>query len=364
MRPDLVLRRAFWRAYVSGERRERELRYLFLEVTKRCNLSCRHCGSDCSSKRPDGELSAAEWITVVDDVRHDFGPGVVFVISGGEPLVFEGLFPLLGHIKSLGMRAGMVTNGFSLDERVIAGLESVGLYSITISLDGPEIPHTALRRHPDSWRRAIKALRLVAGSSIPVHDAVTCVFPANVDRLEETGELLASLGVKSWRMFRIFPKGRAAAEPELCLSIGQTRDMLDFIRDARPRFAKKGLNLSYSCELFLPFDLDLRVRREPFFCRSGINIASVLSDGRISGCSNNADDFIEGDIRLESLRTVWEREFSAFRERTQLKRGPCAACRHWSDCSGGPMHLRRRNDSGPDFCLVAGWPPDTGNDLH
>ena len=47
-----------FRLFRDNETRVHELNYLFWECTTRCNLHCRHCGSDCSvqSREPDMPL--------------------------------------------------------------------------------------------------------------------------------------------------------------------------------------------------------------------------------------------------------------------------------------------------------------------
>jgi len=64
-------------------------------VTRRCNLSCLHCGSDCAAAAGDSELSIDEWIAFVKSVHERFGTAPAFVITGGEPLVYP-------HLQRLG----------------------------------------------------------------------------------------------------------------------------------------------------------------------------------------------------------------------------------------------------------------------
>jgi AraC-like DNA-binding protein len=77
---------------------------------------------------------------------------------------------------------------------------------------------------------------LVATPSL-VFDVVTCVNQRNYQHLPEIRDYLVAKGVKQWRLFSIFPVGRAAHEPDMQLSNEQFRGMLDFIRDCRLRHA-------------------------------------------------------------------------------------------------------------------------------
>lgn len=71
-------------------------------------------------------------------------------VSGGEPLLFDGLDQLLQHAKDLGMLAAFTTNGMALSERRIEPL--VGLVDlIAVSLDGTPESHVRMRGHPRAF---------------------------------------------------------------------------------------------------------------------------------------------------------------------------------------------------------------------
>ena len=341
-----------WRLYKRLESREHRLTYLFLEITRRCNLKCRHCGSDCSASVDTPELTTDSWLKIISYVRDRFGRGVVFVVSGGEPLLHTNLEVIGRHIQSLDMKWGMVTNGFALSASRLAALQSAGLHSITISLDGGAEPHNWLRDNNKSFERALAAIERVAASDIDLADVVTCVFPGNLDDLDAVAELLVKAGMKSWRLFRIFPSGRAAENDELLLSFEQTWQMLDWIADNRRRYRKRGLKITASCEGYVPFAKDRKLREFPFFCRAGVNIASILCDGTITGCTNNDPTFYQGNILEDDLMSVWQNQFDEYRRRDWLSDTVCDSCDQVKDCQGGSIHLWKRGDRAPRFCYV------------
>ena len=98
------------------------------------------------------------------------------------------------------------------------------------------------------------------------------------------------------------------------------------------------MKVTFSCEGYLgPYEN--RVRDVPYFCHAGINIASVLIDGRICACPNiDRDAFNQGNIYQNNFYEVWEQRFEAFRDRRWTRRGPCADCKVWRDCLGNGMH--------------------------
>ncbi len=342
------LRRWALRAHRDLEIRDHVLQYLFLEITRRCDLSCLHCGSDCSRAAASPELDADSWLSIVDHMQARYAP--FFVITGGEPLVSPDLFRITGHLGRTGARWGMVTNGMALDRAAFERLSSCGMSSMTVSLDGLEESHNALRGSPRAFERAASAIGILGESGLAFRDAVTCARPGTLAELDAIGELLAGSGMNSWRIFRIFPRGRAAGRPELGLGGAETAALLEWIARMRPVYARRGLRLSYGCEGYVGLDLDRRIRDEPFFCKSGINIASILADGRISGCSNNPPGLAQGRLGRDEFADVWEGRFAEFRDRSWMRSGACADCAEWRDCLGSSIHLREPGRPGPAFC--------------
>jgi MoaA/NifB/PqqE/SkfB family radical SAM enzyme len=73
-----------------------KLRQLFFELTLKCNEACFHCGSNCGATRPDG-LPAEVYKSVLDEVKENFDISpMMLCITGGEPLLREDFFDILG----------------------------------------------------------------------------------------------------------------------------------------------------------------------------------------------------------------------------------------------------------------------------
>jgi radical SAM protein with 4Fe4S-binding SPASM domain len=336
-----------------AECKEHRLMYLFLEITRRCNLACRHCGSDCGSS--DGNhrsLTTASWEKLIADLAETFTPTPTIVLTGGEPVLHPDLQRILTALNQHRFRWGMVSNGYALDRSTLDLLLRKRIYSITLSLDGTERSHNRLRGKPDAYRRTVAALRLLVGQGIPEMDVVTCVNPMNQHELDSIAEDLIGIGVRSWRLFRIFPAGRAQGNRSLLLSPSETGRLIDWIAKNRQGYARRGLEVSYGCEGWLPFSVDRRIRTQPFFCRAGINIASILTDGTITGCTNNADRFFEGNVLENSFAYVWRNGFRQFRNRSWVEATECGACLHQKRCRGSSIHLWRDNPARPEFCYM------------
>lgn len=349
--PSFIAKRLF-RWYKKIEVQEHPLLYLFLEITRRCNLSCIHCGSDCSSSVHAPELTTESWISIIRYIKNVFGKSVTFVITGGEPLVHPDLEKITAEIQAQDMNWGMVTNGFALTETKWNNLVKNGLSSVTISMDGMKKSHDKLRNRDGAYEKTVDAMEIIGRSGIRFKDAVTCVYPDNLNELDQIAELLIDKGMTSWRLFRIFPLGRVRQNPGLLLSYQDTMRVLDWIKRNRAENKKRGLSVSYSCEGWMPHELDKGVRDLPFFCRAGINMASILCDGTITGCSNNQPRFHEGNILKDDLLDLWQNGFHKFRDRSWAKSGKCGKCRHFKECQGSSIHLWSDGSDSPAFCYA------------
>ena len=372
------------------------LRTLFWECTLRCNMSCRHCGSDCKMAPAVPDMPAADFLKVIDTITPHVDPHKVFIIfTGGEALLRPDLEEVGLELYRREYPWGVVTNGFLLDEKRLQSLLASGMHSITVSLDGFEEQHNWIRRHPQSFEKATNAIRLLAQTKGILWDVVTCVNPRNYPHLKEFKEYLISLGVPAWRLFSIFPMGRAAHDRELQLTDEQFRGLLEFIKasrnNTRPRqpqaaatpsnFAplrsqavsppgpgregkqntphspssgdapacsspklgevaegRRSVSVSYACEGFLG-DYERQVRDHFFFCRSGIEVASIRCDGAISGCTSVRSNMDQGNIYQDDFWEVWENRFQVMRDRRWAKKGQCKDCKVWRYCEGSGLHL-------------------------
>lgn len=318
-------------------RRSHPLEQLFWECTLRCNLACRHCGSDCKMVSQAPDMPREDFLQVLDSVNARCEPHSVFVIvTGGEPLMRPDLEECGRGIYEKGFSWGMVTNGFALTPERFARLLDSGMRSATVSLDGLQDNHDWMRGREHSFERASAAIRMLAQQKDFVFDVVTCVNRRNYAELPRLKEALIGWGVSHWRLFTVFPMGRAAGDGELQLPRDEFRGLLDFIKQTR----KEGrIHASYGCEGFLG-NYEGEVRDHFYSCEAGITAASVLVDGSISACASIRADYHQGNIYRDDLMDVWEKGFQPYRDREWMRTGECADCKYFKYCLGGGMHLR------------------------
>ena len=332
-----MIGRLLHRAFRANETAVHELNYLFWECTTRCNLHCRHCGSDCFAASRDADMPLADFLRAFDTipVKGRANPFTV-VLTGGEPLLRPDIDEVGRALRARGVAWGIVSNGWFYDEAMHARLMAAGLGALTISLDGLAEAHDWMRGRPGSYGRAERAIALAAGEPRLNFDVVTCVNKRNFNELDALHDRLQALGVRQWRIFTVIPIGRAADDPDMQLSDAQFTALMDFI--AARRKAGGTMKVTFSCEGYLG-RYERKVRDVPYFCHAGVNIASILIDGRICACPNiDRDAFSQGSIYEDDFFDVWEHRFQPFRDRRWTRKGRCADCPVWRDCLGNGMH--------------------------
>ena len=330
-----------WRRHRLRRRRltlEHPLRYLFLEITRQCNLACVYCGSNCTAKPYEGELDAAQWIAAVEQIAADFDPRRIMVaVTGGEPLLKEGVLDLFQALRRLGFRYGMVSNGMVLDEAMARDLVRAGIGSISLSMDALPETNDKLRGRGSSANveRAVKALQ-GAGYTGKLEIISTITRPAIQD-FERMRAYVASLKVPLWRMAPVMPIGRAGKHQELIPDAQDVRAMLEFLRASR----KDGLRPSpeFSEEGFVGYRFEGHVRPYLCQCNAGITVGGVRHNGVIAACPELSSEFDQGDLAKERFKAVWDERYEVMRDRSWARKGPCADCAHWSTCLGGALHL-------------------------
>ena len=323
------------------------LNYIFWESTLRCNLACRHCGSDCKKDAEAADMPVQDFIRAIDQIKPAVDPNnTMIVFTGGEPLLRNDLEIAGKALYERGFPWGIVTNGLLLSKRRLDSLMDAGIRAVTVSLDGLQSAHNWLRGNPKSFEKAFSAISLLSQFPEIKFDVVSCVNQVNYPELEQLRDLLISSGIKNWRIFTIFPTGRAAGDEKLQLTSADFKGLFDFIKQTR---TEGKIKLDYGCEGYLG-NYEGQVRDQFFFCRAGINIASVLADGSISACPNLRENFIQGNIYKDNFAEVWENRYQAYRNRGWTRTGLCADCDSYKYCEGNGLHLRNEKTGELLFC--------------
>ena len=337
--------------YQRKLRKQPKLTCLFFELTDKCNLSCRHCGSGCLAS--NGYFLPYERMEkVLKEVAGKYRPeDILICLTGGEPLLHPDVYRVIYTARTLGFPVGMTTNGTLINDGAAGKLAAAGLNTIAVSIDGVGQVHDKLRRTAGSFERAINGIHALRKYGIEAQ-AVTVVHKGNLDHLEELYDYLKKDGFYSWRLTNVDPIGRARDEEDLILETEDLEHLLSLIR--RYRYDPENeMEVTYGCSHFLGFDYENEVRDFYFQCGAGLLVGSVMANGDIGACLDieRRPELIQGNVCRDSFVDVWENRFQVFRRDRTENSAVCRVCEHRDYCMGDSAHTWDFDRGQPRYCL-------------
>ena len=326
-------------------RRNPRLRWLFFELTNRCNLRCKHCGSSCTGT---GEALSYQDIHAV---LHGLGSQRPLIcLTGGEPMMHPDFFAIAELVKNKGFLWGMTTNATLIGKEEAHMLRRCGMRTVSVSLDGMEEMHDSLRQTKGAWKKAVEGIRHLQDAGF--EPQVTSVLHAgNIDTLEEMYAFLNELGIHSWRPINVEPIGRACESQSMMLSPAEFRRLIAYIRQKRYDHNCR-MEVTFGCSHYLGLDQERMVRDNYFMCSSGILVASIRSNGDICGCLDieNRPELVQGNIHQDDFLDVWNTRFQPFRTDRTEQSSVCSTCSERFICGGDSMHTWDFNLNRPLLC--------------
>jgi radical SAM protein with 4Fe4S-binding SPASM domain len=314
--------------------------YAVWEITLKCDLACRHCGSRAARERPD-ELSTAEALDMVRQM-HEMGVREVTVI-GGEAYLREDWHLIVKEIRSRGITCTMTTGGRALNKERARLAAEAGLQSVSVSIDGLRDTHDALRGVTGSYDGALHALANLAEVGIPVSVNTQICRPSRKE-IEALYEILLPYGIHSWQIQITVAMGRAADEPELLLEPYHMLEVLPMVARLKKRTNETGVRLwpGNNIGYFGPYESFINAelpRGHMASCGAGRFTLGIEANGDIKGCpSLPTKDYVGGNIRENTLKDIWERgsamRFTRDRTVDELW-GYCRTCYYAEDCMAG-----------------------------
>jgi Fe-coproporphyrin III synthase len=180
---------------------------LQLHPTRACNLRCLHCYSNSGPQHRDA-LDIKLLNGAITDACHEGYTRVS--VSGGEPLMYRHLRPLLEHARGLGLHTSLTTNGTLIRPQVLAWLPDL-VDVIAVSVDGVPVSHNRIRGSGQAFelmRRGLIRLR-EAGIAFAVIFTLT---QDNLDELPWVVEFSAGHGARIVQVHPLEGFGRAVTD--------------------------------------------------------------------------------------------------------------------------------------------------------
>lgn len=204
-------------------------------VTRTCNLACRHCYSDSAAKSYEGELTHEQGRALLEDLAAFGVPAVL--LSGGEPLARKDTLDLAAYGRSLGIKFTLSTNGTLLDLPTAQRIRDLGFTYVGISLDGIGDTNDKFRGKVGAFERAVRGIRncRAVGQKVGLRLTLT---PETVRDLEQIFDFIDKEGVQRACFYHLVSAGRGRTADDLTLD--DSRKALDTIFRRTREFVAKG----------------------------------------------------------------------------------------------------------------------------
>ena len=312
------------------------------EITRRCNMLCRHCCTDAQliGRRGDGqsdELRPEQTLAWLIE-----GRASEVYISGGEPLMVRELPATVGALLESGARVTVATNGRLVPVRLPDLPADVGFL---VSLDSPDAVEYERVRRGGRLSDVLRALEALASEgrkfhlSCPLHPELVHNL-SRIDELVELGRRYSATAVLFSRLVgvgRESSPGRQNAQRLQALDGELERRAITHIEDLSQRHAGE-IWVSHP-RLHSPDSAPVPL----WGCPGGRGILHVAADGSVGPCSYGVKAVPEsslGSVRVDTvaqIRARWEDSWFAQRLRTWLTEieKDCSACSLASDCGRG-----------------------------
>ncbi len=332
-----------------------DLRLVFWETTKACNLTCKHCRAVPQRRLSPLELNTSRAFDLIDAIAEVAKP--VFVLSGGEPLYRPDIFDIAEYGVATGFRIALATNGTLVTDRLAAKIADTGISRVAISLDGA-VPatHDGFRGVPGAHQLALRALNTLRDEGVSVQINST-IARHNVTELPALLDLALEIGADALHLFMLVPVGCGLEiAPAQMLPPDEYERVLRWF-DAQAKTCP--IDLKATCA---PHYYRIRAQRleddrrrgdttSTFIapgtkakathrlaamtkgCLAGTSVCFVSNEGRVYPCGYLPVS--AGDTGVQRFKDIWtgSEVFALLRDPHALD-GKCGDCRFGAICGG------------------------------
>jgi heme d1 biosynthesis radical SAM protein NirJ len=319
-------------------------------LTRTCNLKCRHCYTTSADVPFPGELSHDQAMAVLDDLK---GFGIpALILSGGEPLSRFDFFPLAERAKELGFRhLSLSTNGTKLAEN-IDRIADLGFDYVGISLDGIGQMNDWFRGVDGAFDAALAGVRACKARGVKVGLRFT-ITEDNAHMLGAMMDLCDAEGVDKFYLSHLVYAGRGDKHRGEDTARTRTRHAMDQLIDRawvavaedQPLEIVTGNNdadavyfLNWVERNFDPGKAaHVRAHLQAWGGNSsGLGVANIDPQGKVHP-DTYWSDYTIGSVKTAKFSDLWtgpDAMLATLRQRPRPLKGRCGACAFQAVCGG------------------------------
>lgn len=314
-------------------------------VTRECNMKCSHCYINATDKKATDELTTKEAKEVIDQIYQVSSP--LLILSGGEPLLRPDIFELIEYGAKKGLKIGLGSNGYLIDDACAKRLKEAGIATVSISIDS-NIPqqHDEFRGVKGAWERAVNACKALRKHGVLVQVNTTLTHD-NYDQIDDIMALAESVGVENFHLFFLVPTGRGVKLTDI-----SPQKYEDMIKNTFAKVHKHRLNVRPSCApqfMRIAQGMGLDMRQWMRGCLAGMHYCRIYPNGDVTPCPYLPIKL--GNVKEQSFKDIWfnSEVFKNLRNPECLK-GKCGACKYKVVCGGCRARAYGLSHDFIDYC--------------
>lgn len=290
----------------------------WLELTRKCNLTCDHCYIDAGRARRD-EMPTSRWFSLLDEMAAMGVWAVAF--TGGEPTLHPDFAEIVRHARSHELLVGIATHGMFLTDELLDAIPNRGVL-ISVSIDDL---HEGRRGHSVS-REAAKAAILRAQDRGFLTNVMTNTHRRNRDGLEDLIRWAKANGT-SVRSVPVSPIGRGKRHPHLENTVEDVAVAARFWLDECLWEHEYHTHAGLCVGTIFNYGLSLAYMTRR--CSSARYLCYVAADGTLFPCTMCAGEnlFAAGSIADRPFAEVWRGHWPIRDHSWDDFAATCAGCR-------------------------------------
>lgn len=182
---------------------------VYWEMTRACQLACRHCRAEAMATPHPCQLTHAESKALLLQIAGFNRPLPHLILTGGDPLERTDLYELIDEARRLQLTVSITPSATSkLTAEVLGQLKEHEIDSIGLSLDGSTAAsHEAVRGVEGCFERTMSVVRIASNLGFPIQ-INTLIAQETVDDLPQIYELLKTFHIMRWSLFFLISVGR------------------------------------------------------------------------------------------------------------------------------------------------------------